>query len=85
MNKSARNQDIHEAVLSLLVGQIKSSPRQNQFTRLTKEPVKLSGIGKVTVPDSVWHALLEAPELEAWTMSIEPGEGTSPEFTMNKR
>ncbi len=84
MNKSARNQDIQAALLALIVGQIKSSPRLSQFTHLTKEPVKLSGIGKVTVPESVWLALVEAPELAAWTISIEPGEGTSPEFTMNK-
>jgi len=85
MNRSARNQDIHVAVLSLLIGQIKSSPRQNQFTRSTKDPVKLSGMGKVTVPESVWHALLDAPELAAWNVSIETGEGTAPEFTMNRR
>lgn len=84
MNKSARNQDLREAVLALIVGQIKSSPRLNHFVHLTKEPMKLSGIGKVTVPESVWHALVDAPELALWTVSIEPGEGTSPEFTMNK-
>jgi len=85
MNRSARNQDIHDAVLSLIIGQIKSSPRQDHFVRLTKDPVKLSGMGKVTVPDSVWQAVAEAEELAAWAISIEPGQGTSPEFTMNKR
>ncbi len=84
MNRSTRNDDIQRAMLSLIIGQIKSSPRQTSFRRFTKEAVKLSGIGKVTVPDSVWYALLEAPELAAWAVSIEEGDGASPEFVMNQ-
>ena len=85
MNNPARNQEIRTAVLALIVGQVKSSPRQDYFRRYTTESVKLSGIGKVTIPESVWHSLVDAPELAAFAITFEPYNGTAPEFIMNKR
>ena len=85
MNKSARNQDIRSALLELLLGQIKSSPRLDVFKRFTHEPVKLPGMAKLTVPESVWHSLLDEPELAAFALSIDHDSGTSPELTMQRR
>jgi hypothetical protein len=39
-------------------------------------------MGKLTVPVVVWDALLVD---EALTADFEAGDGSSPEFTMNKR
>lgn len=86
MALSARNQDLYKALLASITGDIKSNPRLTQFRKATKEPLKLSGIGKVTVPDAVWEMLTEDDALTgAWDVSIETGEGSSPEFTMHRR
>lgn len=86
MHLSARNQDIYNALLAQITGDIKSNPRLRQFRKATKEPLKLSGMGKLTVPVAVWEVLIDDEALTGeWDVSIEEGEGTSPEFTMNKR
>jgi len=86
MGLSTRNQDIYQAVLSLISGDIKSNPRLRVFRRAVNEPLKLSGMGKLTVPGVVWDVLQGDAALTAeWDVSIEPGEGTSPQFTMSKR
>ncbi len=86
MGLSARNQDIYNAVLAQITGDIKSNPRLRLFRKATKDPLKLSGLGKLTVPGVVWEMLLEEQSLsDEWDVSIEDGDGTSTEFTMNKR
>jgi hypothetical protein len=85
MSNPARNQELRTAVLALIVGQVKSSPRQDQFRHSTKEPTKLSGIGKVTVPESVWQSLVDAPELAAFAISFNHDQGTAPEFMLERR
>jgi len=86
MALSTRNQDIYRALLALIEGDIKSNPRLRTFRKATTEPLKLSGMGKLTVPAVVWEVLQSDGALTAdWDVSIEPGAGTSPEFTMNKR
>jgi len=86
MGLSTRNQDIYRAVLALISGDIKSNPRLRSFRKATNEPLKLSGMGKLTVPGVVWEVLMNDETLTAeWDVSIEEGAGTSPEFTMNKR
>jgi hypothetical protein len=86
MGLSTRNQDIYRAMLALISGDIKSNPRLRLFRKATHEPVKLSGMGKLTVPGVVWEALINEETLAAeWDVSIEEGAGTSAEFTMNKR
>ena len=86
MALSGRNKDVYAALLALIAGDIKSNPRLRQFRKATKEPLKLPGMGKQTVPAAVWDVLMEDEALTAeWDVSIEEGEGESPEFTMNKR
>lgn len=86
MALSGRNQDIYVALLAQITGDIKSNPRLRQFRKATKEPLKLSGMGKLTVPVVVWDVLMEEAALtDEWEVSIEEGSGASPEFTMNKR
>ncbi|MEI9937909.1 MAG: hypothetical protein WDO69_11890 [Pseudomonadota bacterium] len=86
MGLSTRNQDIYRAVLALISGDIKSNPRLRLFRKATNEPLKLSGMGKLTVPGVVWEVLKDDETLTAeWDVSIEEGRGTSPEFTMSKR
>lgn len=86
MQLSGRNQDIFKALLAQITGDIKSNPRLREFRKATKEPLKLSGMGKLTIPVVVWDALLEDETLtDEWDVSIEDGGGSSPEFTMNKR
>jgi len=86
MALSTRNQDIYKAVLALISGDIKSNPRLRVFRKTTNEPLKLSGMGKLTVPGVVWEMLKDDDALTAeWDVSIEEGQGTSAEFTMNKR
>jgi hypothetical protein len=86
MALSGRNQDIYTALLAQITGDIKSNPRLRQFRKATKEPLKLSGMGKLTVPVMVWDVLLEEAALtDEWDLSIDEGSGASPEFTMNKR
>jgi hypothetical protein len=86
MQLSGRNQDIYKALLAQIIGDIKSNPRLREFRKATKEPLKLSGMGKLTIPVIVWDALLVDEALtDAWDVSIEDGDGSSPEFTMNKR
>ena len=86
MQLSGRNQDIYKALLAQITGDIKSSPRLREFRKATKEPLKLSGLGKLNIPVVVWDALLVDEALTAeWDVSIEGGDGSSPEFTMNKR
>ena len=86
MQLSGRNQDIYKALLAQLTGDIKSNPRLRQFRKATKEPLKLSGMGKLTVPVVVWDVLKDDEALTSeWDVSIEDGAGTSAEFIMNKR
>ena len=86
MALSTLNQDIYKAVLALISGDIKSNPRLRVFRKTTNEPLKLSGMGKLTVPGVVWEMLKDDDALTAeWDVSIEEGQGTSAEFTMNKR
>jgi len=86
MQLSGRNQDIYAALLAQISGDIKSNPRLREFRKATKEPLKLSGMGKLTIPVVVWNALLLDDTLtDEWDVSIEGGAGSSPEFTMNKR
>ena len=86
MALTARNQDIYQALLAQITGDIKSNPRLREFRKPTKDPLKLSGMGKLTIPVAVWDALLVDETLTAdWDVSIEDGAGSSPEFTMNKR
>jgi hypothetical protein len=86
MQLSGRNQDIYKALLEQITGDIKSNPRLREFRKATKEPLKLSGMGKQTIPVVVWDALLVDEALTAeWDVSIEDSGGSSPEFTMNKR
>ena len=86
MALSSRNQDIYQGVLALISGDIKSNPRLRLFRKATSEPLKLSGMGKLTVPGVVWEMLKDDEALTAeWDVSIEAGQGTSAEFTMTKR
>ena len=86
MQLSGRNGDIYKALVASITGDIKSNPRLTQFSKPTKEPLKLPGMGKQTVPAVVWDALMEDESLSSeWELSIETGSGASPEFTMNKR
>jgi hypothetical protein len=86
MGLTTRNQDIYKAVLALISGDIKSNPRLRLFRKATNEPLKLPGMGKQKVPAVVWEVLKDDEALTAeWDVTIEDGEGTSPEFTMNKR
>jgi len=86
MGLKTRNQDLYQALLALITGEIKSNPRLRQFRKLMAEPVKLSGMGKLTVPGVVWEMLKDDALLTAdWEVTIEEGAGTSAEFTMNKR
>jgi hypothetical protein len=86
MQLSGRNQDIYKALLAQLIGDIKSNPRLREFRKATKEPLKLSGMGKLTVPVVVWDVLKDEEALTGeWDVSIEDAGGSSPEFTMNKR
>ncbi len=86
MALSGRNQDIYKALLAQITGDIKSNPRLRQFRKATKEPLKLSGMGKQTVPALVWDVLKDDEALTTdWDVSIEDGDGASPEFTMTKR
>ena len=86
MGLTGRNQDLYNAVLAQITGDIKSNPRLRTFRKATKEPLKLSGMGKLTVPVVVWDVLLEEAALtDEWEVSIEEGSGASPEFTMTKR
>ena len=81
MQLSARNQDMYKALLASITGDIKSNPKLKQFRKATKEPLKLSGIGKVTVPAQVWDVLKDDDALTGeWDVSVEEGQ-----FTMNKR
>jgi len=81
MGLSARNQDIYKAVLAQLTGDIKSSPRLRSFRKATHEPMKLSGLGKLTVPVVVWEVLKDDDTLTSeWEVTLEEGE-----FTLNKR
>ena len=86
MQLSGRNQDIYKALLAQITGDIKSNPRLREFRKATKDPVKLSGMGKLTIPVVVWDALLVDESLaDEWEVSIEGAGGSSPEFTMNRR
>jgi hypothetical protein len=86
MALSGRNQDIYQALLAQITGDIKSSPRLRQFRKAMKEPLKLSGMGKQTVPALVWDVLKDDEALTSdWHVSIEDGDGASPEFTLTKR
>jgi hypothetical protein len=86
MQLSGRNRDIYQALLAQITGDIKSNPRLRQFRKATKEPLKLSGMGKLTVPVAVWDVLMEDEALTGeWDVSIEDGSGSSAEFVMNKR
>jgi len=86
MQLSGKNHDIYKALLAQIAGDIKSNPRLREFRKATKEPLKLSGLGKLTIPVVVWDALLVDEALtDEWDVSIEGGDGSSPEFTMNKR
>jgi hypothetical protein len=86
MQLSGRNQDIYKALLAQITGDIKSNPRLREFRKATKEPLKLSGMGKLTIPVVVWDALLvDAALTDGWDVGIEDSHGSSPEFTMNKR
>jgi hypothetical protein len=86
MQLSGRNQDIYKALLAQITGDIKSNPRLREFRKATKEPLKLSGMGKLTIPVVVWDALrVDEALTEEWDVSIEDGGGSSPEFTLNKR
>ncbi len=86
MALSTRNQDIYKGVLALISGEIKANPRLRLFRTATNEPLKLSGMAKLTVPGVVWEVLRDDETLTAeWDVSIEEGAGTSPEFSMNKR
>ena len=83
---SGRNQDIYQALLAQITGDIKSNPRLRSFRKATKDPLKLPGMGKLTVPVVVWDLLKDDETLTgAWDVAIEEGGGASPEFTMNKR
>jgi hypothetical protein len=82
MALSGRNQDLYKALLADIVGDIKSSPRLREFRKGTKEPLKLPGMGKQTVPGVVWEVLMEDDALTGeWDVSIEGGS----EFVMIKR
>jgi len=82
MALSGRNQDLYKALLADIIGDIKSSPRLSEFRKATKEPLKLPGMGKQTVPGVVWEALTGDQALTGeWDVSIE---GAS-EFIMIKR
>jgi hypothetical protein len=86
MQLSGRNQEIYKALLAQITGDIKSNPRLREFRKATKQALKLSGMGKLTVPVLVWDALLLDEALtDEWDVSIEGATGSSPEFTMNKR
>jgi hypothetical protein len=86
MQLSGRNQDIYKALLAQIIGDIKSNPRLREFRKATKEPLKLSGMGKLSIPATVWDALLVDDALtDEWDVNIEDNGGSSPEFTMNKR
>ncbi len=86
MQLSGRNQDIYKALLAQITGDIKSNPRLREFRKATKEPLKLSGMGKLTIPVVVWDALsVDEALTDEWDVSIEGAGGGSPEFTMNKR
>jgi hypothetical protein len=86
MQLSGRNQDIYKALLAQITGDIKSNPRLREFRKATKEPLKLSGMGKLTIPVAVWDALLVEESLtDDWDVNIDDSGGSSPEFTMNKR
>ena len=79
---SGRNQDLYKALLADIVGDIKSNPRLSEFRKATKEPLKLPGMGKQTVPGIVWQALTGDDALTGeWDVSIE-GDA---EFIMVKR
>ena len=86
MQLSGKNQDIYKALLAQITGDIKSNPRLREFRKATTEPLKLSGLGKLTIPVVVWDALLAEDSLtDEWDVRIEDGNGSSPEFAMNKR
>jgi len=86
MQLSGRHQDIYKALLAQISGDIKSNPRLREFRKATHEPLKLSGLGKLTIPVVVWDALLLEDALtDEWDVSIEGGDGRSSEFTMSKR
>ncbi len=86
MALTGRKQDIYHALLALISGDIKSNPRLRLFRKATNEPLKLSGLGKLTVPGVVWEMLKDDDTLTAeWDVSIEAGQGTSAEFTLSKR
>lgn len=82
MQLAGRNQDIYKALLAQIEGDIKSNPRLKTFRKATKEPLKLAGMGKLTVPVVVWDALVEDEALSDWEVSIEDAQGRSPEFVM---
>lgn len=86
MQLSGRNQDIYKALLAQIIGEIKSNPRLREFRKATKEPLKLSGMGKLGIPALVWDALLvDAALTDEWDVSIEDTGASSPEFTLHKR
>lgn len=84
---SQDDQDILNVVLAYIRDHIDANPAQTHIRIATKQPFfRLpNGGGKLTVPMPVWEVMKDAVALKAWDISIEPGEGTSPEFTMNKR
>ena len=74
MQLSGRNQDIYKALLAQITGDIKSNPRLREFRKATKEPLKLPGMGKLTVPVVVWGVLKDDEALTSeWDVSIEDG------------
>jgi len=86
MGLSTRHQDIYNALLASIIGDIKSHPRLRQFKKSTKDQVKLSGLGKIVIPVVVWDMLKDDASLtNEWEVRINEGPGTSPEFTMTKR
>ncbi len=75
MALSGRNQDLYKALLAQITGDIKSNPRLREFRKSTKEPLKLSGMGKQTIPVVVWDVIQEEATLTAdWDVVVEDGE-----------
>jgi hypothetical protein len=82
MQLDGRNEEIYKGLVAHIVSDIAANPQSKSFRSPMKAPMKLAGMGKLTVPTVVWDALVTDEALSAWEVSIEDADGRKPEFVM---
>jgi hypothetical protein len=61
-------------------------PEAPPVSQAHQRGLKSSGMAQLTVPVVVWDVLKDDDALtREWHVTIEEGEGASPEFTLNQR